>query len=155
MGVLRDVKTFHYPSLASPTMNGERRKSLEHRIVHDVLRYAYYHGASIIVLEDPEVLGRLKLKWIRDNSDRGGSRFNRKVSMFKSSLIEDIVLHAPEYGLKAYYVDPAYTSKLAEVVATELGLDRHSASAYIIALEYLGLRPRQVIRGLQKSLEVT
>ena len=101
-----------------------------------------------------DVLGCLKLRWIRSKSDRRGSRFNRRVSMFKSRLIEDIVLHAPEYGLETYYVDPAYTSKLAENVAGELGLDRHNASAYIIALQYLGLNPKQVIRSLQKSLKV-
>ena len=54
-GVLRDVKTFHYPSLASQTLVGERRRSLIHRVVHEALKYAYHHGVSIIVFEDPEV----------------------------------------------------------------------------------------------------
>ena len=145
-GILRDVKTFHYPSLASPTLKGDARRSLVHRVVHDVLRYAYFHGASTIVFEDPEVLGHLKLKWTM-SGDRRGEKYNRRVSMFKSSLIEEFVLHALEYGLEAYYVDPAYTSRVGELVAREIGLDKHTASAYIIALEYLGLKPRQVIRS--------
>ena len=70
--------------------------------------------------------------------------------MFKSSIIEEFTLHAPEYGLKTYYVDPSYTSKLAELIATDMGIDRHTASAYIIALEYLGLRPKRVIKSIQK-----
>ncbi len=148
-GVLRDAKTFHCPSLASTTLKADQRGSLVHRVVHEVLRYAYYHGVSTIVLEDPEVLGCLKLKWIIRGGERKNSRYNRRVSVFKSSIIEDIVFHAPEYGLGAYYVDPSYTSKLGELIAKEIGLDKHTASAYIIALEYLGLRPRQVIRNIQ------
>jgi len=41
-GILREVETFYYPSLASPTLVGEQRRSLVHRVVHEVLRYAYY-----------------------------------------------------------------------------------------------------------------
>jgi len=148
-GILRDIKTFHYPSLASTTLKGEQRRSLLHKVVHDVLKYAYYHGVSTIVLEDPEILGYLKLKWVR-SSERRNSRYNRRVSIFKSSIIEEFVLHAPEYGLSSYYVDPAYTSKLAELIAKDMGLDRHTTSAYIIALEYLGLRLKQVIKSIQK-----
>ena len=80
-GVLRDIKTFHYPSLASPTLKGEQRRSLVHRVVHEVLRYTYFHGASTIVLEDPEILGYLKPRWIRSN-ERKSSRYNRRVSIF-------------------------------------------------------------------------
>ncbi len=148
-GILRDTKTFHYPSLASTTLQGEQRRSLVHRVVHEVLGYTYYHGVSTIVLEDPEVLGYLKLRWIR-GSERKNSRYNRRVSVFKSSIIEDIVIHTPEYSLETYYVDPSYTSKLSKLIAKEIGLDKHTTSAYIIALEYLGLRPKQVIKNIQK-----
>jgi len=148
-GILRDVKTFHYPSLASPTLVGEQRRNLVHRVVHEALKYAYHHGVSTIVLEDPKVLGYLKLKWIR-SSDRKSKSFNRRVSIFKSSIIEEFVLHAPEYGIKTFYVNPAYTSKLAEAIARDIGLDKHSASAYILALEYLGLKPVHVIKSIQK-----
>ncbi len=146
-GILKDIKTFHYPSLASTTLKGEQRRSLLHKIVHDVLKYAYYHGVSTIVLEDPEILGYLKLRWIR-SSGRRNSNYNRRVSIFKSSIIEEFTLHAPEYGLGIFFVNPAYTSKLAELVAKDMGLDRHTTSAYIIALEYLGLKPKQVIKNV-------
>ena len=148
-GILRDVKTFHYPSLASQTLVGEQRKSLVHRVVHETLKYAYYHGVSTVVLEDPKVLGYLKFKWIR-SSDRRSKSYNRRVSIFKSSFIEEFVLHAPEYGFRTFYVNPAYTSKLAELIARDVGLDRHNVSAYILALEYLGLKPKQVIKSIQK-----
>ncbi len=145
-GILRDVKTFHYPSLASTTLKGEQRRSLVHRVVHDVLRYAYYHGASAIVLEDPGILGYLKIKWARSN-ERKSDRYNRRVSIFKPSIIEEFVLHGSEYGLETFFVNLVYTSKLAELIAKDMGLDRHTASAYIIALEYLGLKPAQVIKS--------
>ena len=83
------------------------------------------------------------------------SSYNRRVSIFKSSIIEEFALHAPEYGIKVFYENPAYTSKLAEAIAKELGLDRHSVSAYILALEYLGLKPVQVIKSAQKQLEIS
>jgi hypothetical protein len=148
-GILRDAKTFHYPSLASPTLKAEQRRSLVHRVVHEALRYAYYHGASTLVLEDPNILGYLKLRWIR-SKDRKSSRYNRRVSIFKSSIVEELALHSPEYSLEAYYVDPAYTSKLAEIIAEDYGLDRHTASAHAIALKYLGINLKQMIKSIQK-----
>ena len=137
-GILRDTKTFHYPSLTSTTLKGEHRRSLVHILVHEALKYTYYHGVSTIVLEDPEILGYLKLKWTRSN-ERKNVRYNRRVSIFKPSIIEEFVLHGSEYGLETFFVNPAYTSKLAELIVKDMGLDRHTASAYIIALEYLGV----------------
>ena len=146
-GILRDVKAFHYPSLASTTLKGEQRRSLVHKIVHETLKYAYYHGVSTIVLEDPEILSYLKLRWIQGN-ERRNREYNRRVSLFKPSIIEKFVLHTTEYGFKVYYIDPAYTSKLAELLAKDMGLDKHSVSAYMIALKYLGLRPKQVFKSI-------
>ncbi len=48
------------------------------------------------------------------------------------------------------YANPVYTSKLAELIYTELGLDKHTTSAYIIALEYLGLNPKEIYKNLKK-----
>jgi len=42
-----------------------------------------------------------------------------------------------KYGFKAYLVNPAYTTKLGEKLGRELGLDRHTASAYTLILKYL------------------
>ena len=39
--------------------------------------------------------------------------------------------------------------KLAELVAKDTRLNRHTASAYVLALEYLGLKPKGVIRTLK------
>ena len=51
-GKLRDVKTFWFEE-ASRSIIGMR--------VHEMLHYAYHHGVKTLFLEDPEVLGRLRL----------------------------------------------------------------------------------------------
>jgi hypothetical protein len=40
-------------------------------------------------------------------------------------------------GLKIYMVNPSYTSRIAKEIHKDLGLDRHTASAYLLALKYL------------------
>ena len=90
-------------------------------------------------LKNPEVLGKLKLLWIK-SSDRGHENYNYKVSAFRSSIIEMIALKAPLYGIEAKYVDPKGTTSSREhdEIMKRYGLDRHTASAYLIALR--GLR---------------
>jgi len=44
---------------------------------------------------------------------------------------------AMKYGFKVYLVNLSYKSKIAEKIKSEYGLDRHTASAYILALKYL------------------
>lgn len=34
--------------------------------VHELLKYTYHRGVSTIVLENPEVIGRLRLAWIKN-----------------------------------------------------------------------------------------
>ena len=60
------------------------------------------------------------------------------------------ILKALRYGLKPVFVNPSYTSKLAEVIAKDMGLDKHTTSAYILALEYLGIKPREVYQILER-----
>ncbi len=48
-------------------------------------------------------------------------------------------MKAPLYGIKTSYVDPANTTKIGESLMRKLGVDRHTASAYVIALKGLKL----------------
>ena len=48
-------------------------------------------------------------------------------------------MKAPLYGMKTSYVNPANTSKISEKLTRKLGVDRHTASAYVIALRGLKL----------------
>lgn len=60
------------------------------------------------------------------------------------------VVKALRYGLKPVFANPAYTSKLAELITRDLSSDKHTASAYILALEYLGLKPKGAYQNLQR-----
>jgi hypothetical protein len=104
-----------------------------------MLNYAYHHGVKTLFLENPEVLGRLRLMWVR-SGDRKHENYNYKVMTFRSTIIERIALKAPLYSIKVSYVNPRGTtnSKEHDETMRKHGLDRHTASAYLIALR--GLR---------------
>ena len=148
-GILLDTYTARFPELKVQGLDYDRRTSIMMNAIHKVLGYAVNHGCSVIVLENPTALGYMRWVWVKSGK-RKNNTWNRRVSLFITSIIERISWHTPQYGLKTYYANPAYTSKLAEVVARELGLDRHTTSAYILALEYLGLNPKATYQNLQR-----
>jgi len=148
-GVLLDTFTSRFPELKVQGLDRERRISAVMTAVHEVINYATTHGCSLVVLENPETLEFLKWTWIK-RGKRSRTAWNRRVALFTAEVIERISWHAPQYELRIYYANPAYTSKLAELLAGDLGLDKHTASAYILALEYLGLNPRELYQNLQK-----
>ena len=135
-GNLRDYKTFWF---AEATARGYPRQCAWSFIgarIREMLEYAYHHGVSTIALESPEVLGYLKLAWIRGN-DRKHEDYNYKKSIFRGSIIERIAVKAPLYGLSVKFVDPKGTTSSIEHdnAMRKYGLDRHTASAYLIALK--------------------
>jgi len=137
-GKLRDYKTFWFREVKSRNMPKKRVWSLIGERIHEMLKYAYHHGVGKIYLEDTSVLGKLKLIWIK-NGKRLNENYNYSVQTFRSRVIEMIRLKALIYGLKTSFVNPANTSKLGELKAKKLGVDKHTASAYIIALRGLKL----------------
>ena len=137
-GGLRDTYTFWFREV---TARGYPRRSAWSVIgmrVHEMLRYAYHHGVKTVFLEDPGALGRLRLAWIR-NGRRLHGNYNWKVSIFRSRVIEMVASKAPLYGISVGYVDPRGTTHSKEhgEAMKKYGLDRHTASAYIIALKGL------------------
>lgn len=139
-GRLRDVKTFWFREV---TARGYKRKPAWTKIcqaIHKMLDYAYHHGVSTIALENPEVLGYLKYYWIKQG-ERKSRNYNWKVSIFRNSVIEKIAWKAPLYGMKVIYIDPKETThgKKHDEIMRKFGLDRHTASAYLIALKITGL----------------
>jgi hypothetical protein len=134
-GDLRDYKTFWFSEATTRGYSSRRAWSVIGMKIHEMLRYAYSHGVSTIALEDPGVLGYLKLAWIR-NGDRRRENYNYKVSVFRSSVIERIAMKTPLYGLGTKFVEPMGTTSSREhdEAMKRYGLDRHTASAYIIAL---------------------
>jgi hypothetical protein len=135
---LRDVYTFWFREVVSRGFSGRSARSIIGMRVHEMLEYAYHHGVKALFLENPEVLGKLKLLWVRSN-DRKYENYNYRVSVFRSSVIEMIALKAPLYGIEVKYVDPKGTTSSREhdEIMEKYRLDRHTASAYLIALKGL------------------
>ncbi|NOZ31454.1 MAG: hypothetical protein GXO68_05880, partial [Crenarchaeota archaeon] len=134
-GKLRDVKTFWFEDATRRGYPRRRARVLIGVAVHEMLRYGYHHGVETLFLENPEILGKLRLLWIR-NGRKIHRNYNWKVSVFRSSVIEMIKVKAPLYSIKAKYVDPRGTtnSKEHDKIMKKYGLDKHTASAYLIAL---------------------
>lgn len=135
-GRLRDVKTFWFEEASRKGCRKRRARSIIGMAVHAMLKYAYHHGVKTLFLENPDIMGKLKLLWIR-NGRRLHSNYNWRVMTFRSSIIEMIALKAPIYSIKAEYVDPKGTthSKEHDIIMKKYDLDRHTASAYLIALK--------------------
>jgi len=110
--------------------------------IHELLDYAYRHGVKTLFLENPEILGKLRLMWIK-NGDRGHENYNHKVSVFRNSIIERIALKAPLYSIETKYVNPRGTTNSTEhdELMRKHGLDKHTASAHLTALK--GLKHQQ------------
>jgi len=137
-GRLRDVKTFWFREIIARGFPKRRARSIIGMRIHEMLNYAYHNGVKILFLENPEVLGKLKLLWIR-GGERRNRNYNWRVSIFRSSVIEMIALKAPLYSIETRYVDPKGTTNSVEhdEVMKRYRLDRHTASAYMIAIKGL------------------
>ena len=141
-GRLIDHKTFWFSEASRKGFSRHSAWSIIGMRIHEMLNYAYHHGVKTLFLENPEVLGRLKLAWIK-SGDRGRENYNHKVATFRSSIIERIAIKAPLYSIETKYVNPRGTTNSTEhdELMRKYGLDRHTASAYLIALR--GLRHQQ------------
>ena len=128
--------TVRFPQITSRGYRRKRAWSIVGEAIHSILRNAYSHGASVIAVENPKIIGYLRYYWIRDG-ERGTKNYNYKVTIFRNSIIERIIWKAPLYGLQIATVNPKGTthSEDHEYVMRRYGLDRHTASAYLIALK--------------------
>ncbi|RLF07048.1 MAG: hypothetical protein DRJ64_03810 [Thermoprotei archaeon] len=135
-GRLRDVRTFWFEEVSRKGCPGRRARAITGMRVHEMLKYAYHHGVKTLFLENPNDLGKLRLLWIRSGK-RLHRNYNWKVSVFRSSVIEAIAVKAPLYSIRVIYVNPRGTtcSREHDKIMRIHGLDRHSASAYLIALK--------------------
>jgi hypothetical protein len=137
-GELIDHKTFWFSEATTRGFPKHRAWSIIGMRIHEMLDYAYNHGVKTLFLENPEVLGRLRLMWVR-SGDRKHENYNHKVTIFRSSIIERIALKAPLYSIRVGYVNPKGTTNSVEhdELMRKYRLDRHTASAYLIALRGL------------------
>ena len=113
-----------------------------------LMNYAYHHGVSIILFED--------LDRIKERRYTKSRKANRKITRFpKRKLLEYGIVMATKYGFKVYLVNPAYTSKTGEKLGKLLGLDKHTASAYVLALKYLGVTVIPLCISSSKRIQST
>jgi hypothetical protein len=137
-GRLIDHRTFWFSEVSARGFPRHRAWSIIGMRIHELLNYAYHHGVRALFLENPGVLGRLRLMWVR-SGDRRHENHNHKVATFRSSIIERITMKAPLYGIEVKYVNPKGTTNSIEHDETmkKYGLDRHTTSAYLTALKEL------------------
>ncbi len=140
-GRVLDYRTFWFREVTARGYPWKRAWSVIGMRVHEMLRYAHHHGVKMLFLENPELLGRVRLLWNR-NGRRLHRNYNWKVSIFRSRIIEMISLKAPLYGLPTSFVDPRGTTGSEEntVLQKKLRVDRHTASAVLVAMRGLGTR---------------
>jgi hypothetical protein len=137
-GGLKDARTLWFREVTARGFSMRDARSIIGAKIREMLSYAYHQGVKTLFLENPEVLGKLKLLWVR-SGDRRHESYNYRKAIFRSSVIEMVALKAPLYGIEVKYVDPRGTtsSKEHDEIMKRLGLDRHTASAYLIALRGL------------------
>ncbi len=142
-GELLDHKTWWFPEVTSHGYPRNARRTKQSQILSEIMDYCYHHGCRVVVFEDPDAI---KTRRFTNNSTA-----NRKIARWtKREASQIFILKALRYGLEPVFVNPSYTSKLAELIAKDMGLDRHTCSAYILALEYLGLKPKETYQNLKR-----
>ncbi|MCD6488922.1 MAG: IS200/IS605 family accessory protein TnpB-related protein [Desulfurococcales archaeon] len=130
LGFIRDVKTEWFPEVTSYGFPRNKANTLRLQALAKLLDYAYHHGVGTVVFED--------LERIKKRRYRRSRTANRKITRFpKRKLLEHGIVMTMRYDFKVYLVNPAYTSKIGEKLGRELGLDRHTASAYALALRVI------------------
>ena len=139
-GEVLDYKTFWFEDASRKNYPRHKAWSLISEKIHEMLKYAYYHGVNTLFVENPEVLGKLKILWMI-KGERKNENYNYRVTVFRSSIIYRIVWKAPLYGIKVKTVDPKGTtrSELHDEVMRKYGVDKHTASAIVIAMKGLKL----------------
>ena len=113
--------------------------------LHKLFNYiALRYCEFMVSVENPEVLGLLKLRWIILGR-RISSDYNYRVMRFTSSLTETILDTTWKLGIRTITVSPKGTSSSSEHedVMRKYGLDKHMASAYLVAIRGLN----QLIHG--------
>jgi len=128
-GRIRHVKTERIPEVTSHGYPRGKAKARRLEALAKLLKYAYYHNVGTVIFENLLVIK--KRKYTRSK------KANRKITRFaKRELLQYGIVMAMKYGFKVLLVNPKGTTKSEkhDKVMERCGLDRHAASAYLIAL---------------------
>jgi IS605 OrfB family transposase len=132
-GKIVDVRTAWFPEVTSHGFPREKAKALRLSALARLLEYCYRHGVSVVVFENLLLVKRKRFT--------RSKKANRKITRFaKKQLIQHGIVMALKYGFRVLLVDPKGTTNSREhgELMKRFRLDRHTTSAYLIALR--GLR---------------
>ena len=128
-GRIKDIKTEWFPEITSHGYPRSKAKTRRFEALAKLLRYAYYHNVGTVVFENLLVIK--KRRYTRSR------KANRKITRFaKRELLQHGIIMAMKYDFKVLLVNPKGTTNSEEHdrMMKRYGLDRHTASAHIIAL---------------------
>ena len=128
------MKTFRYPQVVSPGYPRERAEALRLNAMSQALKFLARLGVDYVAFED--------LFLVRKRRFTGSRAANRKITKFaKRQLLIHGVMKALRLGFSVVLVNPKGTtnSEEHEKVMRGRGLDRHMASAYLVALRGLNM----------------
>jgi len=129
-GQIREARNEHFHEVTSHGFPREKAKAIRREALARLVKYAKEHGVKYFVVE------RLEKPKTKTKSKSA----NRKITKFAvREYLEQMRILVEKVGGKIIEVDPAYTSIDAIPLAKKLGIDRHTASAYLIALRGLML----------------
>jgi len=121
-GIIRDIMNEHFSEVSSHGFPKEKGKVIRQEKLAKLVKYASEHGVKYYVVED----------LCRPNRAKG------KVGKFAlREFIQQMKVLVPKVDGVLVKVNPAYSSVSARIIAKDLGIDIHTASAYIIALRAL------------------
>lgn len=103
------------------------------------------YGEFIVSVEIPEILDLLKLRWTVIGR-RLNPNYNFKVMRFTSTLAETIINVSEKLRIKTLRVYPRGTTSSEEhaIVMKRCGLDKHMASAYLVAVKGLNQNHKNI-----------
>jgi len=128
------IKTFWYSDVTRPGFPKGKAMALRLNALSKSLIFLSRVGVDYVIFEDLFLVKRRK--FIRSKSG------NRKVSRFaKRQMLIHGIIKALRLGFNVILVNPKGTtnSEEHEKVMREKGFDKHTASAYLIALKGLGM----------------
>jgi hypothetical protein len=128
------IKTFWYSDVTRPGFPKGKAMALRLNALSESLNFLSRVGVDYVVFEDLFLVKRRR--FTRSKSG------NRKVSRFaKRQMLTHGVIKSLRLGFNVILVNPEGTtnSEYHDRIMREKGFDRHTASAYLIALKGLGM----------------
>ncbi len=126
-GIIRDVKNGYFSETISHGFPKEKAKAVRQEAVAKLVKYAREHGVKYYVIE--------KLSKPKPKGTKTAKRKQAKMTL--RDFIQQMEVLVPKVDGILIKVNPAYSSVSAKAISKDLGLDVHTASAYIIALRGL------------------